>query len=112
MKVSKAFLIESLTIASWAVVLDFIIGILLMLVIGAYNIFHWVSSIMFLEFGMLLLVGSCFMSRQPLEDSKRFDENGEATTSWRIAIVGQKVFGTSLFVLLLSFLIFFFGYFF
>lgn len=110
MRISRGFLVESLTVASWIIIMDFLVAITLLFIVGAYNIFFWVSTFMFFEFGMLLIVGSCFLSRQPLKDSKRFNENGDATFSWRLALIGKKLLCASIFLLVLSLIIYMFGY--
>ncbi len=51
-----------------------------------------------LEFGLLLLVGACLMSRQPLDDDKRYDEEGNATKSWEYTLFGQKALLMSVFM--------------
>jgi hypothetical protein len=52
-----------------------------------------------LEFGVLLVLGACMMSRQPLDDDKRYDDDGNPTKTWYYALIGQKVILISLFLL-------------
>jgi hypothetical protein len=52
-----------------------------------------------LMFGVFLIIGACLMSRQPLEDDKRYDEEGKPTKTWYYALLGQKILLISLFML-------------
>lgn len=54
----------------------------------------------FIEFGVLMIVGGCLMSRQPLHDSGRYTKDGEPTSAWRMARIGKQLLyaGVILFV--------------
>ncbi len=61
--------------------------------------FFTAANVMIPEFGVMLIVGSCLMSRQPLDNEKRFDAEGNPTKSWRYAIIGKKVLLAAFFLL-------------
>ncbi len=101
---------ESLMIASWVVVIDFLVTISLLFIVGAFNLFFWTSSFLFLEFGIMLVIGGCFMAREPLHEEDRYNEHGEARLAWRVALVGQQLLGAAVFILAISGIIYLFGY--
>jgi hypothetical protein len=61
--------------------------------------FFTAANFMVPEFGLMLVIGSCLMSRQPLEDQKRFDADGNPVQSWRAALLGKKILLASVFLL-------------
>ncbi|RLI55725.1 MAG: hypothetical protein DRP09_08755 [Candidatus Thorarchaeota archaeon] len=52
-----------------------------------------------IEFGLLLVAGGCLMSRQPLQESGRYNEDGTHTASWRMALIGRRLLFTAVIVL-------------
>ncbi len=52
----------------------------------------------FLEMGILLIMGGCMMSRQPLKDEDRYDEEGNPTSTWKLAMIGRQLIFASLFL--------------
>jgi len=54
----------------------------------------------FLELGLLLIVGGCMMSRQPLENKGRYNEDGNVTTAWKMALIGRQMLLTALILFL------------
>jgi hypothetical protein len=54
----------------------------------------------FLEFGLLLVLGSCLMSRQPLDNKDRYNDDGSHTTSWRITLIGRQMLLAAVFLFL------------
>ena len=56
----------------------------------------------FLELGLLLVLGSCLMSRQPLDNKDRYTDDGNHTPSWRIALIGRQMLIAALFLFLFS----------
>ena len=71
-------------------------NIIIALIVHGYSAssfnFYTVAIPCILEFGILLIIGACLMSRQPLDDDKRYDEEGNPTKSWEYALLGQKAF--------------------
>lgn len=45
----------------------------------------------FIEIAVLLIVGGCLMSRQPLQDMGRLEEDGSYSSAWRIALYGRQM---------------------
>jgi hypothetical protein len=97
-------LIEAMAMASTLVVIDLILGLILSVSSGTGSVLHHASNLLVLEFGIMLIVGGCLMSRQPLEDKKRYDESGKPTASWRAAMMGRRILTSSMFVLMFSIL--------
>ena len=91
-----------MTLASVLAVLDILLALLLLMAFGNVSVFYTASNFLFTEFAGMLIIGGCLMARQPLEDSKRYDDNGNLVMSWRVALIGRKLLGASLFVLVLS----------
>lgn len=56
----------------------------------------------FLEFGILLIFGSCLLSRQPLENKDRYSEDGSVTPSWRMALLGKQMILAALILFLFT----------
>ena len=52
----------------------------------------------FLEMGLLLIIGGCLMSRQPLKDEDRYNEDGSPRPSWKIAIIGRRMIFAGIFL--------------
>jgi len=61
--------------------------------------FFTVSNLMIPEFGVMLIIGASLLSRQPLDDAKRYDSEGIPTKSWRYAQIGKKIILASFFLL-------------
>ena len=96
------FLIEIMAVASILAVVDVLVAFLGQLIISEMSVFHTASTLLLFEFAVMLILGGCLMARQPLEDEKRFDADGNPVPAWRMAIIGKKILGASLFTLLLS----------
>ncbi len=60
--------------------------------------FFTASNLMVPEFGIMLILGACLLARQPLEDSKRFDSDGNPTRAWKYALLGRKILLASVFL--------------
>jgi hypothetical protein len=56
----------------------------------------------FLELGLLLIIGGCLMSRQPIQNKDRYTEDGSITRQWRIALIGKQMLATAAFLFLYS----------
>ena len=98
------FLFEIMAIAVIFAVIDILIAFLTLVVLGDVSVFYIVSNLLFLEFAVMLVVGGCLMARQPLEDDKRYDDDGNPVTAWRVALLGRKILGASVFTIILSIL--------
>jgi len=97
--------LEPLSVASIIAIIDLFIAMLLTIVDPTVSLFLTASAYLFLEFGVMLILGACFMSRQPLDVDKRFDKEGLPVRSWIWAIRGKKVLVASVFVLMFAFFI-------
>jgi len=98
----KHFILEAMTLASVLAVLDILFALLLLAAFGNVSIFYTASNFLFTECAGMLIIGGCLMAREPLEDSKRYDDNDNPVMSWRAALMGKKLLGASFFVLVLS----------
>jgi len=56
------------------------------------------ASAAFLEMGIFLILGGCMMSRQPLKDEDRYDNDGNPTSTWKLAMIGRQLLFASLFL--------------
>ncbi|TFH10698.1 MAG: hypothetical protein E4H14_02010 [Candidatus Thorarchaeota archaeon] len=54
----------------------------------------------FLEMGIFLMLGGCLMSRQPLKNEARYDENGAPASTWKLAIIGRQMIFAGVFLFL------------
>ncbi len=45
----------------------------------------------FLELGILLIVGGCLMSRQPIDETARYTKDGTPTTAWKMTRIGRQL---------------------
>ena len=96
---------ESLSIASAIVMIDVIIAMLIAIADPTVSLFSTTSIYLILEFGVMLILGACLMARQPLEDEKRFDNQGLPVRSWLWAMRGKKILVASIYVLMFAFCI-------
>lgn len=103
MPIAIQSILEPLGIAIAIVMIDMIIAMIIILADPTASLFLTVSGYLILEFGLMLILGTCFMSRQPLEVEKRFDEQGAPVRSWIWAMRGRKVLFASIFVLIFVF---------
>ncbi|MHA1948429.1 MAG: hypothetical protein ACXAAO_07010 [Candidatus Thorarchaeota archaeon] len=102
-------LLETWILASVLAFINMIIA--LAIHIGTATNFDFITAANFMipEFGVMLIVGACLMSRQPLDDSKRHDADGLPTKSWKAAVLGKKILIASVFLLAFGGLFFFLG---
>jgi hypothetical protein len=91
-----------MALASVLAVLDILLALLLLVAFGNVSVFYTASNFLFTEFAGMLIIGGCLMAREPLEDSKRYDDTGNPVKSLRAALMGRKLLVASLFVLVLS----------
>ena len=97
-------ILESLTYSSFLAVIDIAIGFILFLLNNEVSVFYTTANFLILEFGVFLILGGCLLSRQPLEDEKRYNETGEPVTTWKLAMIGKKLLISSVFLILLAML--------
>ncbi len=102
-------IIEALAIASIFAVIDLFLAFVFYLVNPAILVLPTAASYMILEFGVMLILGSCMMARQPLDDDKRLDKDGNPVSAWKWALKGRMVLISSVFVLIQGIAIGFLG---
>ena len=101
MSLSK-LLFETWIIASFLAFLNIIVALVIHMSTATNFDFFTASNLMIPEFGGMLIVGACMMSRQPLEDEKRYDADGNPTKSWQFALLGKKILLAAIFLLAFS----------
>lgn len=62
--------------------------------------FFDIADMSLFEFALLMILGGCLMARQPLEDEKRYDEQGRPVTGWVLYQIGRELLLIGLFILL------------
>ncbi|MCK5266373.1 MAG: hypothetical protein KAR03_12260, partial [Candidatus Thorarchaeota archaeon] len=102
-------LLETWIIASLLAFTNAIVALVMHISTATVFDFFTAANLMIPEFGIMLILGACLMSRQPLEDEKRYDEDGNPTKSWQYAIIGKKILLASVFLLAFSGLFFILG---
>jgi hypothetical protein len=102
MSETQQLLSEVMIITSLIIVLN-IIGISVY-TLSTQSVFSFVllSNSLFLELAFLLVIGGCFMARQPIEDKKRFDESGNPVLVWKLAVWGKKIVITAVLMLIFA----------
>ena len=85
--------------------IDLFIAVIITIAEPISSLFFTTSVYLILQFGVMLILGTCFMARQPLDDEKRFDKQGAPVSSWIWAMRGKKVLFASIFVLMFAFVI-------
>ncbi len=98
-------ILKTLTLSSLIAVIDITIELTLsVLTLTAFSFFN-VATFLIPEFGVLFLVGSCLMARDPLEDENRYNEDGSPARAWKYTLIGREVLLVAgfLFVLMLLF---------
>jgi len=57
------------------------------------------------EFGVLFIIGACLTARDPLEDERRYNEDGSPVRGWKYTLIGREVFliAVLLFILMVFF---------
>ncbi|MFW9957118.1 MAG: hypothetical protein ACFFCT_03515 [Candidatus Odinarchaeota archaeon] len=91
---------RALLLASALMSMNLLIGFVSTLVVQTTLMSIVAQGIAFLEFGLLLVMGSCLMSRQPIENKDRYNDDGSHTTSWRIALIGRQMLLAATFLFL------------
>ena len=95
-------LLETWIIASLLAFINAIVALVIHISTATVFDFFTAANLMIPEFGIMLILGACLMSRQPLDDEKRFDADGNQTKSWRYALIGKKILLTAVFLLAFS----------
>ncbi|UCE09247.1 MAG: hypothetical protein JSW61_09730 [Candidatus Thorarchaeota archaeon] len=98
------FLLQALAIASIITIADLAVAFLYFLLSSGVNVYVVASNLLFLEFGVMLMVGACLITREPLDEEKKYDEEGAPVRSMLMAQSAKKVLASSVFVVLFSFL--------
>lgn len=94
------FLLKPLAISSLLAIVNLGFVLPVFFLTGPFLVFGVASNLLFLEFGGSLVLGGCLMARQPLENEKRYNEQGEAVASWRWALRGRLLLVMAVFLLL------------
>jgi hypothetical protein len=102
-------LLETWIIASLFAFINAIIALAIHISTATDFDFFTAANLMVPEFGAMLILGACLMSRQPLDDEKRFDADGIPTRSWRYALIGKKILLAAVFLLAFSGLFYLLG---
>jgi len=102
-------LLETWIISSLLAFINLILALTIHIMTGTNFNFFTASNLLVPEFGIMLLLGACLMSRQPLDDDKRYDSDGNPTTSWRFALLGKKILIASIFLIAFSGLFYLLG---
>jgi hypothetical protein len=95
----SGFLFEIMALASIIVVLDIIIGGVGVALVPQ-SLFILVSNLLLVEFALLLIIGACMMSRQPMH--KVAEET--PSRSQKSYDLGKKLLGAAIFAFVFSLL--------
>ncbi|MHA2397012.1 MAG: hypothetical protein ACXAC0_09935 [Candidatus Thorarchaeota archaeon] len=95
-------LLETWIIASILAFINAIVALVIHISTATVFDFFTAANFMIPEFGIMLILGACLMSRQPLDDEKRFDADGNPTKSWQYALIGKKILLAAVFLLAFS----------
>ena len=86
-----SLLIETWIAASILAFINLIIAVTIHISTATPFDFFTAANFMIPEFGVMLIIGACLMGRQPLDEKKRLDAEGNPTRSWRYALYGKKI---------------------
>jgi hypothetical protein len=86
-------------------ILNLLIGFVATIVLATPMIGVIAGSGAFLELGVLLILGGCLMSRQPLKDEDRYKEDGSPVSTWRLALLGRQAIVTGVFLFIYALVI-------
>ncbi len=96
--------LESMVIAAVLTTVDIAVSFLVLLFDATLSILSIVSTVLFTEFAIMLVIGGCMMAREPLDDDKKYDSEGNPVTAWKMTLIGRKILLGALFVFAFSFL--------
>ncbi len=102
-------LFQTWFIASFFAFINIIVALVIHITTATNFDFYTAANLMIPEFGVMLIVGACLMSRQPIDDEKRHDADGNPTKSWQFALLGKKILLAAVFLLVFSGLFFLLG---
>ncbi|MEM4734357.1 MAG: hypothetical protein QXS20_01450 [Candidatus Thorarchaeota archaeon] len=100
---TNKIVIDSLAISSGLAGVDLVVALLLALSVPTVKALDVASVVMILEFGILLIVGSCMLGTAPLDDQTGTSQS-ESSPSDRNLERGKKLFAVALFLLLYALL--------
>ncbi|MHA2303338.1 MAG: hypothetical protein ACXACD_20535 [Candidatus Thorarchaeota archaeon] len=83
----------------WGTVLTALVlttGLVASLIAQSMVLFYIAGILTFMGSGILLFLGGCLFSRQPLVDEKRFNSNGTPTPVWKRALLGLDLMSTAI----------------
>lgn len=92
----------------WGTVLTALVlvaGLIATILVQALVFSYIVGILTFMGCGVLLLVGGCLFSRQPLEDEKRMDSEGNPSAVWKRALLGLDLMAIAIILFLYGFII-------
>ena len=91
MSETHRFIAEVMAITAFIIVIN-LVGVFIFAVFNqsAFSL-TLVSNLLFFELAFLFVVGGCLMSRQPLDEEKRYDENDNPVITWKLAIWGKRI---------------------
>ncbi len=101
-KVHHSAIFEAAATGSVVAVVNVFVALLLFLIDPTVLVIRTASNFLFVEFAIMLIIGGCLMSREPLSDvtDNASDANRGVhdVTFYKMAQLGRKLLLTSLFV--------------
>ena len=94
----EVYILRPAAYASVLLIVDTLVALVLLLVIPGTGLFITVANLTVFEFALLLILGGCLMGRQPLDDDKRFDDEGEPSRAWSMYLTGRDMLLTGVFI--------------
>ena len=82
---------RGMLIATGLMIINMVVGFIATLVLATPMLGLVSGGGAFLEMGLFLILGGCMMSRQPLKDEARHNEDGSPTSIWKVAILGKQI---------------------
>ena len=86
-------------------IVNLLVGFIATIALAAPMIGVIAGSGAFLELGVLLILGGCLMSRQPLKDEDRYKEDGSPVSTWKLALLGRQAIATGVFLFIYALVI-------
>jgi len=90
----------SAAIAGIILGIDFVVGLLGLLIVPQFDLLTFVAGVSLFEFGVLMIIGGCLAAREPLDDAKRYDSGGKPVRSHTMAMTGKRLLLVGLFLFL------------
>ena len=82
---------RGLLLATALMSINLVIGLIATILSQSLQVSMITGSLGFVELGVFLIIGGCLVSRQPLEDLARYEENGEPTSAWKRTRIGRQL---------------------